>query len=348
VRRLSKHLLQLLLYVIHPESSACLSSHVLCLSRFSCQRGNTWIARITLRSWIPQPDSGKRKTKSGKEKTKGDPGNVPSDSDEDAHISLPKVDSDADEDAPISLPVVLSNVDPWQTNNTTGERLQPPKPKPFKLTVSSLVISTNAFGDFSKCTILSETVDDFQLVKLVADSHNLWQKFVHQPQTARCLVFLLALGVMCEKIAEQYTKAIKDFASLLNLDVGHILPRLDCNTAETNMRQDIFLSEEATWAKWSNDHSSIPQFQLGLWSLEALYKLQNSLKESVSSVLQAKEELILQIGDVRAHLMSFHHMHANLLVVSGPRQQKRSAAENVPGIPGGIRKQPGEVDRGER
>jgi hypothetical protein len=87
---------------------------------------------------------------------------------------------------------------------------------------------------------------------------------------------------------------------------------------------------------------------LGLWSLEALYKLQNSLKDSMSSVLQAKEELILQINDVRAHLMSFHYMHPNMLVVSGPWQQKRSIAENLPGLPGGIRKQSGEVDRGER
>jgi hypothetical protein len=114
------------------------------------------------------------------------------------------------------------------------------------------------------------------------------------------------------------------------------------------MHQDIFLSEEATWATWSKDHSSIPQFQLGLWSLEALYKLQNSLKESMASVLRAKEELTLQINDVRAYSMSLHHIHANILVVSGPRQQKRSIAENVPGISGSIRKQPSEANCGER
>jgi hypothetical protein len=221
VRKLSKHLLRLLLYVIHPESSACLSSHILCLSRFSCQRGNTWVARITLRSWIPQSVEG----------TGGDTSNVSSNADKDAYISLPKIDSDADEDAAISLPAILSNVEPWQTNNVTGERLKPQKPEPFKLTMSSLVLSTNAFGDFSKCTIISETVDDARLAKFVADIHNLWQKFVHQPQTGRCLVFLLALGIMCERIAEQYTKAIKAFVSLLNLDVSHILPPLNCNAA---------------------------------------------------------------------------------------------------------------------
>lgn len=301
-----------------------------------------------MRSWIPQQDSCKEKAKSDNEKAQGDTANVPSGSDDDAHISIPKVDSDADEDAAICLPAILSKVDPWQTNNTTGEKLETWKPSPFRLTMLSLVISTNDFGDFSKCTILSETVDNSQMKKLVQDSHNIWQKFVHQPQTGRCLVFLLALGVMCKKIAEQYANAIKAFASLLNLDVGHILPQLNCITAEANMRQDIFLIEESKWADWSKEHSAIPQFQLGLWSLESLYKLQNSLKDSMSSVLQAKEELILQINDVRAHLMSFHYMPPNMLVVTGPRQQKRSIAENVPGIPGGIRKQSGEVDCGER
>lgn len=175
-----------------------------------------------MRSWIEEKP-GKVKAKSSEDLSEDDP------------IPLPDFHSDADEDAPICLPEVFSKVTPWQKDNATGKMLQTEKPKQFNLTVSSLVISTNAFGDFSKCTILSETVDDFRLVKFVEDSHSLWQKFVHQPQTARCLVFLLALGVMCERLAEQYTTAIKAFASLLNLDVGHILSGLHCNSAEANM-----------------------------------------------------------------------------------------------------------------
>ena len=49
-----KEILELLVYVIHPESAACLGDHIrdiLNFSRFSCQTGDTWVASITLRSW---------------------------------------------------------------------------------------------------------------------------------------------------------------------------------------------------------------------------------------------------------------------------------------------------------
>jgi hypothetical protein len=37
---------------------------------------------------------------------------------------------------------------------------------------------------------------------------------------------------------------------------------------------------------------------LGLWSLDSLHKLQYSLKASVNSLLEAKEDLMAQIRDV--------------------------------------------------
>jgi hypothetical protein len=38
-----------------------------------------------------------------------------------------------------------------------------------------------------------------------------------------------------------------------------------------------------------------PEYELGVWSLDALYKLQNSLNATVASLLKAKEELTAQI-----------------------------------------------------
>jgi hypothetical protein len=58
----------------------------------------------------------------------------------------------------------------------------------------------------------------------------------------------------------------------------------------------------ADGSKWERDTKSIPRFQIGLWSLESLYKLQRSLKESVGSILQAKEELLIQIIEVNSRL----------------------------------------------
>jgi hypothetical protein len=38
--------------------------------------------------------------------------------------------------------------------------------------------------------------------------------------------------------------------------------------------------------------------ELGLWSLESLYKLQNALTGSIRSIGQAKTELTIQINEV--------------------------------------------------
>jgi hypothetical protein len=50
--------------------------------------------------------------------------------------------------------------------------------------------------------------------------------------------------------------------------------------------------------EWTNDEKAQHEFELGLWSLDSLSKLQNSLKSSVDSLLEAKEELIAQIRNV--------------------------------------------------
>jgi hypothetical protein len=138
----------------------------------------------------------------------------------DVPIVLPVDRSGADDDAPIIFPEAFNDIQLRQKVSGTSKRVPAPKPKTFKLTVSSLVISTNAFGDFSKLTLISETIDDSRLVNFATDCQNLWQKFVNQPQTARCLLFLLALGVMCERLAGQYDAAIEAYSKILNLDVN--------------------------------------------------------------------------------------------------------------------------------
>ena len=64
---------------------------------------------------------------------------------------------------------------------------------------------------------------------------------------------------------------------------------------ETNSRQASFTNTEEELSK----REEYPlEFALGVWSLEALYKLQNSLNSTVGSLLKAKEELMIQIQDV--------------------------------------------------
>jgi hypothetical protein len=191
-RTLAKNLLDLLVYVLHPSSAPCLGNHVLKFSRFSCQKGETWVASITLRSWRVDKNGLQRKDKSSQT---------------------------SKDDEPIYLPTILKRVwrkaqDDRDPNETRLENLS------FELDVSSIVISTNAFGDFSKSTIVSKLIGEEDMHNIVQDTCKLWQTFIHQPQTARCLVFFLILGKMCQKITRNYTAAIKELTAILELNVS--------------------------------------------------------------------------------------------------------------------------------
>lgn len=68
--------------------------------------------------------------------------------------------------------------------------------------------------------------------------------------------------------------------------------------------QDAFLLKEVDWTQ---DSSSLPQFQLILWSLDCLYKFQSSLKASITNILDAKTELLDQIHEVTIRFLTFRH-----------------------------------------
>ncbi len=52
-------------------------------------------------------------------------------------------------------------------------------------------------------------------------------------------------------------------------------------------------------AKDFSDPLPISEFQLSLWRLDTLHKVQNSLKTSLGAILDAKRELLKQIAAVR-------------------------------------------------
>jgi hypothetical protein len=187
--------LELLVYVVHREAAACLGDHILNLSRFSCQTGDTWVASITLRSWRVEDKKVKRNK----------PSNKPSSNSSEGFL----------------LPWNLRQV--WGEKKGNGEKPKVGEDTIFKPDVSSVILSTNAFGDFSKCTVVSEFIDDEKMKSIVKDARKLWQKFIHQPQTGRCLVFFLLLGEFCQIIAKHYKTAIDKLSSILKLDVSQYL-----------------------------------------------------------------------------------------------------------------------------
>jgi hypothetical protein len=233
-----KKVLEVLVYVLHTEAATCLGNHVLKFARYSCHTSDTWVANITLRTWrMVERERPKVQEKSNmvspspsglnplSHVSSGDPEPIK------AHrvrsktlqfLGMPgmhpreaggrkRTTPLLTDDEPVYFPEELRDV--WEGEGV-NERLT------FELTMSSVVLSTNPFGDFSKCTVITELLDDKDMEKLAADSRLVWLKFVHQPQTGRCLVFLLLLGRFCRKITQKYDDSIQKLASILKLDVS--------------------------------------------------------------------------------------------------------------------------------
>ncbi|KAI1746406.1 hypothetical protein F4680DRAFT_463577 [Xylaria scruposa] len=249
IHKLTKNLVRMLAFVLHPEAVICLSNHVLHTPRFSFHKGPTWMTSITVGSWILT----NTELKSLK------------------HDSVMANES-------IKLPAELKDAAVLH-----GGALKSPQSR-VSFFVSSVVLTTNAFGDFSRCTVISEFDDEYMKAKrnepAVAEKCNeMWQVFVHQPQTARCLVFFHMLGKLCTKLCKQYTNTVKEFESIFS-------------------STDAFLLKERDWTQ---DSSSLSQFQLISWSLDCLSKFQNSLKATITSILDAKRELLGQIHEQAAN-----------------------------------------------
>ncbi len=209
--------LGLLIYVIHQESIPCISNHLLKYSRFSCQSRDAWVAGITLRSWRVSRRKSTQPVQVVPSEQANDRGlrdraflrfkrSVPARTQEFGSFSQKFSD-----DEPICPPIHLKDV--WIEVNGISEDLA------FELEMSSAILSTNAFGDFSKCTIVSELLDEIQTKRLVENSRQLWQQFIHQPQTARCLVFFQLLGQLCRQIRPDFELAIAKLSSMMKLDV---------------------------------------------------------------------------------------------------------------------------------
>lgn len=207
MREFSEDLLRLFSFVLHPESVDCFENHCLMVSRFSYQRTwQSWVCRITLRSW------GLRTSSNGSDQRKEyTPGR-------NNYGREKNHDGWAFEDTTIMLPEGLK--EPLQRVNRQAYNSELREPRIIVPQVSSIVLSTNTFGDFSQCSLFSELIPKEELDLLCEEVDALWDQFVHQPQTARCLYFLLVLGLLCQRIADEYKSAMDHFVSIIKLEVS--------------------------------------------------------------------------------------------------------------------------------
>lgn len=185
--------LRLFCGIIHAASGACFINHISRIPEFSYQNGNIWVTRITLRSWS-KPGNNKENRNSPKL----------------SESMTTLLGSDIDEEeTTIEMPRSLR--DSLRFINKASFDDEQESPCILNLEVSSIVLSTNDFGDISQCTVISELLDGATQF-LERQCKDIWEKFIHQPQTARCLVFLVILGLLCKKMVAGYRDSIKCFA----------------------------------------------------------------------------------------------------------------------------------------
>jgi hypothetical protein len=280
--RIHHKTLQLLFYVLHPSAGPCLANHCNNFTTFSCENRESWVASITLRGWMVSVSATianeeawviERVASDVSRRLRLSPGTAenPVHGDGDAARS-PRPGTDAmrphafqQDDLQIQLPKELRRI--WE-KKVDNENMV------FDMDVSSIVLSTNPFGDFSKCTIVTELFDrsrtnvfqateeipappphnpgsvpqsssrptcgsvfgladdeafagdgkEGDLQKVAEEARKLWQIFIHQPQTGRCLVFFLILGRLCSLIHDNFEEAINQLSHILIADDVSCIP----------------------------------------------------------------------------------------------------------------------------
>ncbi|PVH68159.1 hypothetical protein DL98DRAFT_522914 [Cadophora sp. DSE1049] len=202
-----KSLLAHFIYVFHPESADAFSDNILNTSRFSCKNRGVWATHITLRSWSFERFEWTFPRK-------------PCECERPIFGPTREIAKYYPEDEPIRLPTHLHEA--LEKLNPEIHDTEDRSPGHILLHPSSIVLSTNEFGDFSKCSIISELVTETTLLQLEKDVPKLWQRFIHQPQTGRCLVFLLLLGQLCHAIAQEHLQALEYLRSIMNIEVSFL------------------------------------------------------------------------------------------------------------------------------
>jgi hypothetical protein len=85
---------------------------------------------------------------------------------------------------------------------------------------SSLVITGDPSGYLWICSIWSSLTDADSITPPIHSLPNVLQRFIHQQACGRCLVFLILLGHLCEKLAGEYEMILSRLDIIVGLGVS--------------------------------------------------------------------------------------------------------------------------------
>ena len=84
---------------------------------------------------------------------------------------------------------------------------------------SSLVVTGDPAGYLWICSIWSSLTDSESITPPINALPGVLQKFIHQQACGRCLMFLILLGHLCEKLAGEYEMILSRLDIIVGLGV---------------------------------------------------------------------------------------------------------------------------------
>ena len=115
-------------------------------------------------------------------------------------------------------PVSIASLD---FANVNRQRAEPHLPTAIiEERSSSLVITGDSSGYHWVCSIWSSLTDSESISQPIGSLPGILQSFIHQQACGRCLVFLVLLGHLCEKLAGEYDLILSRLDMIVGLGVS--------------------------------------------------------------------------------------------------------------------------------
>ncbi|KAK0715081.1 hypothetical protein B0H67DRAFT_553679 [Lasiosphaeris hirsuta] len=143
---------------------------------------------------------------------------------------------------------------------------------------TTILMTTNALGDFTKCSIVSKMLPECAIYRFADTATEIWTMFSNQPQTGRCLAFLHLVGLVCEATSAHYEE---------------IMRVLDDNSRYTKSTLEYDFS-------WTQQREAIGRLKYYLWQLGVVQLFHNNVSECVGQI-KALEQVLTAQGPGRRH-----------------------------------------------
>ncbi|KAH7407184.1 hypothetical protein BKA64DRAFT_666015 [Cadophora sp. MPI-SDFR-AT-0126] len=226
------------IYMFHPDGLDAFDSYFGSISRFTESREATmWNTSITVSHWSIRPVSLSE-----------------------AHVQMFKENRNNGDFPPVSIARLgfgtRKKFESAEATDIVEERC------------SSLVITGDPAGFLWICSIWSSLTDSESITPPIHALPGVLQKFIHQQACGRCLVFLILLGHLCEKLAGEYEIILSRLDVIVGLGEKVLLEGLEWGTNE-----------------------AVNRLKKMLWGLEALRVFNDRLSASLSQIKKAQEAM---------------------------------------------------------